>query len=112
MTVTTTTQITGLSTVDFTGYPKYVIAVNYTVTGTDGVNSTSIDVSDNVGNYDPDMSDSVDTSGLIPYADLTQQTVLDWVLAQTTHDNVISALQQNDMFAPTEPQPDAHALPW
>lgn len=112
MTVTTTTQITGLNTVDLTGYPKYVTGVNYTVTGTDGVNSVSIDVSDSVGSYDPKNPDLVDTSGLILYENLTAQIALDWVLAQKTHDNVISAIQQNELFASTDPQPEAHALPW
>ena len=112
MTVTTTFTIDKLETVNLANFQEYVIAVGYTITGTEGDNSYSMSVVDSVGNYDPENPPSVDPSTLIPYANLTEQQVRDWVVAQPAYAAYVSSVEQNEVFAPADPQPDEPALPW
>ena len=112
MTVTTSLTIDKLETVNLPDFQEYVIAVGYTITGTDGTHSCSLSVVDNVGNYDPENPPTVDPSTLIPYANITEQQVQDWVVAQPAYAACVSSVEQNDIFAPPDPQPDEPALPW
>jgi len=70
MTTTYTTTITSMYTVD-TPDPGYVVNVQFTVSGTDGTNTASID-----GNIQFN-SEQADT--FIPYDQLTQTIVLGWI---------------------------------
>lgn len=112
MTVTTTFTIDKLETVNLDNFQEYVIAVGYTITGVEGDNSYSMSVVDNVGNYDPENPPSVNPSTLIPYANLTEQQVRDWVIAQPSYAAYVLSVEQNETFVPAEPQPDEPALPW
>ncbi len=112
MTVTTTFTIDKLETVNLDNFQEYVIAVGYTITGTEGDNSYSLSVVNNVGNYDPENPPSANPSTLIPYANLTEQQVKDWVVAQPAYAAYVLSVEQNDVFAPADPQPEEPALPW
>lgn len=112
MTVTTTFTIDKLETVDLSNYQKYVIAVGYTITGTDGTNSYSLSVTDNVGNYDPENMPSIDPSTLISYENLTEQRVRDWVKSQPAYAAHVATVEQNEVFANSGWQADEPALPW
>ena len=112
MTITTTLTIDKLETVNLDNFQQYVVAVGYTITGTEGDNSYSMSVVDNVGNYDPENIPSVDPSTLIPYENLTEQKVKDWIVAQPAYTAYVLSVEQNEVFAPPDPQPDEPALPW
>ena len=112
MPVITAFTIDKLETVNLPDFQEYVIAVGYTITGTDGTHSYSLSVVDNVGNYDPENPPVVDPSTLIPYANITEQQVRDWVVAQPAYASYVASVEQNEVFAPADPQPDEPPLPW
>jgi len=68
---TYTTTITNMYTVS-TPDPDYVVNVLFTVSGTDGTHTASID-----GNIQ--FAQEAKESGFIPYAQLTQAEVLSWI---------------------------------
>jgi hypothetical protein len=70
MTTTYTTTINAMYTVD-TPDPGYVVNVLFTVSGTDGTNTASID-----GNM---QFTSNQETIFIPYTDLTKEIVLSWI---------------------------------
>jgi hypothetical protein len=69
--ITYTTTITGMFTVNAPD-PDYVVNVLFKVTGTDGENTAFID-----GNCQ--FSQEPQDKSFIPYASLTQDTVLQWI---------------------------------
>ena len=71
MATTYTTTINSMYTVN-TPDPDYVVNVLFTVSGTDGTHTASID-----GNIQ--FAQEAKESGFIPYANLTEQIVLGWI---------------------------------
>jgi len=112
MAITITIKIDKIETVNLDNFEKYVVAVGYTITGTEGDKSYSLSVCNNIVEYDPENPPSVNTSGLLSYQDLTEEKVKEWIVAQPVHNNYVLSVQQNEAFAPVEPQPDEPALPW
>ena len=78
--ITYTTTITNMFTVNNPD-PDYVVNVLFTVNGTDGTNTASID-----GNIQ--FSQEAKESNFIPYADLTQEIVTGWINQAT--DNLVN----------------------
>ena len=105
MSNTYTTTITQMNTVpNPTGY---VVNVLFTVSGTDGTHTASID-----GNiqFSPEQSEA----GFIPYAQLTQSEVLGWINSATDNQanyyaNVDGQIQS--MVTPPV-SPSSQPLPW
>jgi len=106
MATTYTTTITNMYTVS-TPNPDYVVNVLFTVSGTDGTHTASID-----GNCQ--FAQEASDSGFIPYANLTEQIVLGWINEATDNqanyyaniDGQINSL----VNPPTSPQNTP--LPW
>jgi hypothetical protein len=85
----------------------YVVNVLFTVSGTDGTHTASID-----GNitFEPKQNEQ----GFIPYSQLTQAEVLGWINAQTNNqENYYANIdgQINSMVNPPV-SPSAQPLPW
>jgi hypothetical protein len=83
---TYTWTVTSLSTLPSPPAPinEYVVTAYYTVTGTDGVNTATLQ---------SNATFSIDTTGAtIPYNDLTEEQVLGWIQAQP---NVVVNTQAN-----------------
>ena len=78
--------ITSLSTMPSPPAPidNYVVGVKYTVKGTNGTNTASIDSSA--------QFPLVESPTLVPYASLTKEDVLDWVKGNS---EVVSVIQAN-----------------
>jgi hypothetical protein len=74
MSTTYTTTINAMYTVD-TPDPEYVVNVLFTVTGTDGTNTASID-----GNC---QFSSDQAAVFIPYDELTEEIVIGWINSAT-----------------------------
>ena len=75
MATTYTTTITAMYTVQQPD-PDYVVNVLFTVEGTDGEHTASID-----GNIQ--LAETKDNPDFVPYADLTPEIVLGWINEQT-----------------------------
>jgi hypothetical protein len=105
LTITYTTTITALYTVpNPTGY---VVNCLFTVSGTDGTHTASID-----GNiqFTPEQNEQ----GFIPYAQLTQAEVLGWINEATNNqENYYANIdgQINSMVNPPV-SPSSQPLPW
>jgi len=101
-----TTTVTGMVTVNDPN-PNYVVNVLFTVSGTDGEHTASID-----GNIQ--FSQENEQTTFIPYADLTQEIVLKWINQAT--DNLVNYYANIDgqiasMITPPV-TPQNTELPW
>lgn len=112
MAVTTSISIRNLETVNLDGFQKFVVAVQYTITGTEGDKTYSLDITNNLGGYDPENPSATDTSSLIPYENLTEQMVLDWIVAQPAHESYVKSVEQNEVFVSSDVENEIGALPW
>lgn len=105
MTTTYTTTINSMYTIDNPA-PGYVVNVLFTVEGTDGTHTASID-----GNI---QFQSSEQSVFIPYVDLTEEVVLGWINEAT--DNQVNYYANIDgqiesmINPPVSPQNTP--LPW
>ena len=86
--------------------PDYVVNVLFTVSGTDGTNTASID-----GNC---QFDSEQESTFIPYADLTEEMVIGWINAATDNQANYYANIDGQIASIVNPpvSPSSQALPW
>ena len=105
MSTTYTTTIKQMFTVpNPTGY---VVNVLFTVSGTDGVHTASID-----GNiqFKPEQTEN----DFIPYANLTQEIVLGWINSSTDNQANYHANIDGQIASMVTPpvSPSAQALPW
>ncbi len=84
--------------------PNYVVNVLWTVTGVDGSNTASID-----GNT---QFDSTQGSTFIPYAQLTEATVLGWIPAEQIASAQACVQGQIDSMITPPVSPENTPLPW
>ena len=103
--ITYTTTINSMYTLN-TPDPDYVVNVLFTVSGTDGTNTASID-----GNC---QFDSEQESTFIPYADLTEEMVIGWINAATDNQANYYANIDGQIASIVNPpvSPSSQALPW
>ena len=103
--VTYTTTINSMYTLN-TPDPDYVVNVLFTVSGTDGTNTASID-----GNC---QFDSEQESTFIPYADLTEEMVIGWINAATDNQANYYANIDGQIASIVNPpvSPSTQPLPW
>jgi len=106
MSITYTTTITSMYCVQ-SPQPDYVVNVLFTVSGTDGTHTASID-----GNVQ--LAVEANDPNFVPYANLTQATVLGWINAQTNNqENYYANINGQIASLVTPPvSPTATALPW
>ena len=106
MTTTYTTTINSMYTVSEVD-PDYVVRVLFTVEGTDGTHTASID-----GNIQMAMDDSGST--FIPYDQLTQEIVLGWINEQTNNQANYYANIDGQIASMINPPvvPQNTPLPW
>ena len=105
MSTTFTTTINQMYTIP--NPPGYVVNVLFTVSGTDGTNTATID--GNI-NFAPEQ-DQVD---FIPYANLTKEIVMGWINTETNNqENYYANVQGqiNSMITPPV-SPTSQPLPW
>ena len=100
-----TTTITSMYTVN-TPNPDYVVNVLFTVSGTDGTHTASID-----GNI---QFTSEQESTFIPYADLTETIVLGWINEATNNQANYYANIDGQIASMVNPpvSPSNTPLPW
>ena len=100
-----TTTINAMYTVN-TPNPDYVVNVLFTVSGTDGTNTASID-----GNI---QFSSEQESAFIPYDQLTQTTVLGWINEATDNQANYYANIDGQIASMVNPpvSPQNTPLPW
>lgn len=107
MATTFTTTINAMYTLpNVPNLPEYVINTLFTVSGTDGTHTASID-----GN----LQFTVDTNqpNYVPYAQLTQAEVLGWITASGQLPNLEACvLGQLNSLANPPVSPSNTALPW
>ena len=85
--------------------PNYVVNVLWTVTGVDGANTASIG-----GNT---QFNSADQEGaFIPYASLTEATVIGWIPAEAIASAQACVQGQIDSMITPPVSPEAQPLPW
>jgi len=106
MSITYTTTITSMYCVQ-SPQPDYVVNVIFTVSGTDGTHTASID-----GNVQ--LAVEASDPNFVPYAQLTQTIVLGWINAQTNNqENYYANINGQIASLITPPvSPTATALPW
>ena len=106
MTTTYTTTITNMYTVS-TPDPDYVVNVLFTVEGTDGTHTASID-----GNIQ--FAQEASENGFTPYADLTEEIVLGWINEATDNQaNYYANIDGQIASMITPPaSPQNTPLPW
>jgi len=106
MATTYTTTINSMFTVN-TPDPDYVVNVLFTVSGTDGTHTASID-----GNIQ--FAQEAKESGFIPYAQLTQAEVLEWINEATDNQaNYYANIDGQIASMITPPvSPQNTPLPW
>ena len=105
MTTTYTTVINSMYTLN-SPEQGFVVNVLFTVSGTDGTNTASID-----GNIQ--FTDQVETD-FIPYDQLTEEQVIGWINESTNNqENYYANVdgQINSMINPPV-SPEAQPLPW
>jgi hypothetical protein len=87
--------------------PDYVVNVLFVVSGTDGTHTASID-----GNVQ--LAVEASDPNFVPYANLTQATVLGWINSQTNNqENYYANINGQIASLITPPvSPTATALPW
>ena len=99
-----TTTITAMYTLQ-TPDPDYVVNVLYEVTGVDGANTASIG-----GNT---QFNSADQEGaFIPYASLTEATVIGWIPESAIESAQACVQGQIDSLITPPVSPAAQPLPW
>ena len=105
MTTTYTTTINAMYTVD-TPDPGYVVNVLFTVSGTDGTNTASID-----GNM---QFTSDQETVFIPYNELTEEIVLGWINNATDNQANYYANIDGQIASMVNPpvSPSNTPLPW
>lgn len=104
MATTFTTRITAMYTVQQPD-PDYVVNAIWEVTGVDGANTASIG-----GNT---QFNSADQEGaFIPYASLTEATVIGWIPAEAIASAQACVQGQIDSMANPPVSPEAQPLPW
>lgn len=104
MATTFTTTITAMYTVQQPD-PNYVVNALWEVTGVDGVNTASIQGSTQFNSADQ-------TGTFIPYANLTEATVIGWIPAQDISNAQACVQGQiNSMITPPV-SPENTPLPW
>jgi hypothetical protein len=106
MSITYTTTINSMYCVQ-SPQPDYVVNVLFTVSGTDGTHTASID-----GNVQ--LAVEASDPNFVPYANLTQTIVLGWINAQTNNqENYYANIDGQIASLITPPvSPTATALPW
>jgi len=106
MSITYTTTINSMYCVQ-SPQPDYVVNVLFTVSGTDGTHTASID-----GNVQ--LAVEASDPNFVPYAQLTQTIVLGWINAQTNNqENYYANIDGQIASLITPPvSPTATALPW
>ena len=106
MTTTYTTTVTNLYTVQQPD-PNYVVNVLFTVTGTDGEHTASID-----GNIQ--CAVEADKSNFVPYAQLTEADVIGWINAATDNQANYYANIDGQIESQINPpvSPENTPLPW
>jgi len=101
---TFTTRITAMYTVQQPD-PNYVVNAIWEVTGVDGANTASIG-----GNT---QFNSADQEGaFIPYASLTEATVIGWIPAEAIASAQACVQGQIDSMITPPVSPEAQPLPW
>jgi hypothetical protein len=85
--------------------PNYVVNALWEVTGVDGANTASIG-----GNTQFNSADQVGT--FIPYANLTEATVIDWIPAEAIASAQACVQGQIDSMINPPVSPADTALPW
>jgi hypothetical protein len=106
MSITYTTTIKSMYCVQ-SPQPDYVVNVLFEVTGTDGTHTASID-----GNVQ--LAVEANDPNFVPYANLTQATVLGWINAQTNNqENYYANINGQIASMITPPVSPANTpLPW
>ena len=105
MTIQYSTTINSMFTVN-TPDPDYVVNVLFTVSGTDGTHTASID-----GNIQ--FAQEAKESGFIPYAQLTQAEVLSWINESCQIPNLEANIDGQIASMITPPvSPSSQPLPW
>ena len=104
MATTFTTKITAMYTLQQPD-PNYVVNALWEVTGVDGANTASIG-----GNT---QFNSADQEGaFIPYASLTEATVIGWIPAEAIASAQACVQGQIDSMITPPVSPEAQPLPW
>ena len=104
MATTFTTKITAMYTLQQPD-PNYVVNALWEVTGVDGANTASIG-----GNT---QFNSADQEGaFIPYASLTEATVIGWIPAEAIASAQSCVQGQIDSMINPPVSPEAQPLPW
>ena len=104
MATTFTTRITAMYTLQQPD-PNYVVNALWEVTGVDGANTASIG-----GNT---QFNSADQEGaFIPYASLTEATVIGWIPAEQIASAQSCVQGQIDSMINPPVSPEAQPLPW
>jgi hypothetical protein len=103
MATTFTTTITAMYTVQQPD-PNYVVNAIWKVTGVDGQYTAEID-----GNT---IFDSQQEANFIPYADLTEATVIDWIPANQIASAQACVQGQIDSMITPPVSPSNTPLPW
>ena len=104
MATTFTTRITAMYTLQQPD-PNYVVNALWEVTGVDGANTASIS-----GNT---QFSSADQEGaFIPYASLTEATVIGWIPAEAIASAQSCVQGQIDSMINPPVSPEAQPLPW
>ena len=101
---TFTTRITAMYTVQQPD-PNYVVNALWEVTGVDGANTASIG-----GNTQFNSADQV--GAFIPYASLTEATVIGWIPAEAIASAQSCVQGQIDSMINPPVSPEAQPLPW
>ena len=101
---TFTTRITAMYTVQQPD-PNYVVNALWEVTGVDGANTASIG-----GNTQFNSADQV--GAFIPYASLTEATVIGWIPAEAITSAQQCVQGQIDSMITPPVSPEAQPLPW
>jgi hypothetical protein len=101
---TFTTKITAMYTLQQPD-PNYVVNAIWEVTGVDGANTASIG-----GNTQFNSADQV--GAFIPYASLTEATVIGWIPAEAIASAQSCVQGQIDSMINPPVSPEAQPLPW
>jgi hypothetical protein len=101
---TFTTRITAMYTLQQPD-PNYVVNALWEVTGVDGANTASIG-----GNTQFNSADQV--GAFIPYASLTEATVIGWIPAEAIASAQACVQGQIDSMITPPVSPEAQPLPW
>jgi hypothetical protein len=105
---TYTWNVTALYTETIDGEQNYVVIANYEVTGVDGTYSAFLS---NIARFS-----TASVSPFIPYADLTEDTVIDWIQQDLGPDGVsnLEACIQGQINSQINPPtvPVNTPLPW